>query len=223
MTEPPPIPDEAPTRELPVVPYEPTAVMDSTPDPEGLDPLLDDQADDEWPIRGPARGIRLSVVAGALLALLLVGGGFWAGATVQKSHGSSSAGAGAANRLRAAAAAGAFGGAGAAAATDSTAGTVSVVDGNVLYVITGDGALVKVTLLPSATISRNDDVKANELRPGDAVVVTGSADGSGTVTASAVAATASGVTASSGFGRGLGGGAGNFGGGSADGATGGSG
>lgn len=182
--------------------------------------------DDDWPIHGPARGIRLAIPAAGLIAILLVGAGFWGGAALQKGHGSSGgSGGGTAalvSRLRALAGATgargasgargttAAGGAGLAAgfggAAAGTIGTISVVDGNILYVLTSTGALVKVTLDPStATITRDASTNAAGLRPGDTVVVQGTTSSNGDVAATSVAATAPGVTSSR-FGGGGGGG-----------------
>jgi len=187
--------------------------------------------DDLWPTRGPARGVRLAVPAAALLAVLLVGAGFWGGATVEKHHGSSSgtSGAALASRLRSAFASarvttGASGAAGAAGASGATGfgfgggstaaatGTISVVDGKTLYVLTDTGSIVKVVLDPSTAITRDASSTAVGLRPGDTVVVQGSTTSNGSVSASSVSATAPGVS-STGAGRGFGGGGGGFGGG----------
>jgi hypothetical protein len=200
-----------------------------------LDEPLDD-SDDEWADRGPARGIRLAVPTAALVALLLVGGGFWAGAALQKSHGSSSSsGAGSAasflSRLRSTAgASGATGtgqtgttGAGAGAtgaggfglgSSAAATGTISVVDGKVLYVLTTSGALVKVTLGPSTSITRNAKSTPIDLRPGDTVVIQGATATNGNVSAASVAATAPGVSSAGGFGGG-----GRFGGSGGSGST----
>jgi hypothetical protein len=181
-----------------------------------LDEPPDEDGDDEWPDRGPSGGIRLAVPTAALVALLLVGGGFWAGAALQKSHGSSSSSGGAAasflSRFRAAAGAsgaagtgttgtsgaGGFGFGSSAAAT----GTISVVDGKVLYVLTTSGALVKVTLTPSTSITRNAKSTPIELRPGDTVVIQGATATDGNVSASSVSATAPGVSSAGAFGGG---------------------
>ncbi len=193
----------------------------TTPDDLLTSPHYEEEGDDEWPIRGPARGLRLSLPAAAIATLLLVAGGFWGGAALEKSHaGSSSASAASsfAARFRAAAAGGTtttgtsttgttgragaagggfggfgggFGGASSAAAT----GTVSVVDGKTLYILTGAGALVKVTLGTSTTITRSAAAKAVDLRPGDTVVVQGTTAKNGDVTATSVSATAPGSTA----------------------------
>ena len=79
--------------------------------------------------------------------------------------------------------------------------------------LTSSGALVKVTLDPSTTtITRNASTKANNLRPGDTVVVQGATSANGDVSATSIAATAPGVSSSrfsaGGFGGGLGSGSG---------------
>jgi hypothetical protein len=218
------------TQELP--PGEPTAEY-ATLAGEGALPGAADGAlegeDDVWPVRGPSRGIRLTLPVAVLATVLLVAGGFWAGAAVQKSHGGSSAaaaGGALAARLRAAAggtstsgtsttggAAGARGGLGFGGGFSGTVGTISVVDGQTLYVETADGSLVKVTLEPSTTISRNASSKANGLRPGDTVLVQGATAKNGDVTATSVSASAPGVTSAGGGGAGGGGGFGGGGGG----------
>ena len=184
-----------------------------------LDGPLDEDGDDEWADRGPASGIRLAVPTAALVVLLLVGGGFWAGAALQKSHGSSSSSGGSAasflSRFRAAAGASGAAGTGTTGTTGasgaggfgfgSTAaatGTISVVDGKVLYVLTTTGALVKVTLGPSTSITRNAKSTPIDLRPGDTVVVQGATATNGNVSASSVSATAPGVSSAGAFGGG---------------------
>jgi hypothetical protein len=160
-----------------------------------------DESDEQW-VSQTTHGIRLAVPAAALLAVVLVAGGFWAGAALQKSQGgSSSAVAGVAARFRSAAGAGATGGSAASrfgglfASSAGTAGTISVVDGNTLYVNdTATGSIVKVTLTKSTTITRNADAAGIDLRPGDTVTVQGATGTSGAVTATSVAATAPGVT-----------------------------
>jgi hypothetical protein len=185
----------------------------------GLDETPFGDGDDEWPDRGPAKGIRLAVPTALLLAAVLVGAGFWGGAALQKSHGSSSpsAGAGAGFLARLRAAAGAAGGTGTAGGAGSGAGgfglapsaaalgTISLVDGRVLYVLTTSGALVKVTLGPSTSITRNAKSTAVGLRPGDAVVVQGATAANGDVSASSVAATAPGAGSTGGLGGRFGG------------------
>jgi len=169
-------------------------------------------SDEEW-VSQTTHGIRLGMPAAALVALVLVAGGFWGGAELQKSQGgsSTSALAGVAARFRSAAGTGATGAAGSRfgglfASTAAAAGTISVVDGNTLYVDdTSTGSIVKVTLTKSTTITRNADATAIDLRPGDTVTVQGATGSSGAVTATSVTATAPGVSSGfAGFGGGLG-------------------
>jgi hypothetical protein len=165
-----------------------------------------EEDDDDWGARGPAKGIRLALPTAGLAVVALVAAGFWGGAVVQKNHGSSTTGAGGgagsafAARFRSRGTTGArgatggrgfggglgFGGAGSSAA----AGTISVVTGKTLYILTSAGALVKVTLGPSATITRTATTPAVGLRPGDTVVVQGTTTKSGDVAATSVSATA---------------------------------
>lgn len=214
-TESTPEPDAGHTEEYPTI----ASGLAAPSEAAGI-PADEVAEDDDWPVRGPARGIRLGVPVAALLALLLIAAGFWSGAVVEKNHGSSSAGssaaAGFAARFRTGAsgatgatgaggASGASGFSGFGGATSAAAGTISVVDGNTLYVLTAAGALVKVTLGPSTTVTRNAKSQPIDLRPGDTVVIQGATGTNGTVTATSVAATAPGVSAGGGFGRGFGG------------------
>jgi hypothetical protein len=202
------------TEEYPTVPHTPTAPL------EGADLLASDgsdDADEEW-VPQTTRGIRIGVPAAVLLAIVLVAGGFWGGAALEKSHaGTSSSVLGTlASRFRSAAtgASGASGASGAAGfrfggglggSGAAATGTISVVDGDTLYVEASTGSLVKVTLTKSTTVTRNADASAVDLRPGDTVVVQGTTS-SGTVTATSVSATAPGVSSGfAGFGRGAGG------------------
>ena len=173
----------------------------------------DGDLDEEW-VSQTTHGIRLAVPVAALAALVLVAAGFWGGAELQKSQGSTSSTlAGLAARFRGAAGAGATGASGSAAArfggfaggaAAAAAGTISVVDGNTLYVDdTATGSVVKVTLTKSTTVTRNADAAAIDLRPGDTVTVQGATGNGGAVTATSVSATAPGVSSGfRGFGRG---------------------
>lgn len=174
---------------------------------------IEDPAD-EWPVRGPARGIRLRLPLAALAASVLVAAGFWGGAVVEKGHASTSGAAAAlaarfrggagtaagAGGFRGGAAGGFTGGAGGfggatGGTTAAATGTVSVVDGNTLYILTSSGSLVKVTLGQSTTVTRNAKASAVDLRPGDTVVVQGSTGTGGNVTATSIAATGPGAAA----------------------------
>ena len=161
--------------------------------------------DDEWPVRAPAKGIRLGIPAALMLAVALVAAGFWGGAIAQKNHGTASAAAGPAAfaaRLRNAGGTGANGfqpggGTGTGGSSDTT-GTISVVNGDTLYVLTATNQLVEVKLTSSTTVTRNAKAKAVQLRPGDTVVVQGAAGKGGSVQATSVAATAKGVSPTTG-------------------------
>jgi hypothetical protein len=159
--------------------------------------------DDEWPDRGPRKGIRLSVPTVALVGLLIAAGGIWGGAALQRSHGTSSTSSSAASSFaslfgnRGAASTG--GGTGVPGALGAAAtGTVTEVSGSTVYVTNSSGNLVKVTVAPSATVTRNAKSSLGSLVVGDTVVVQGTKANNGSVTATSVSATGAGVT--SGFG-----------------------
>lgn len=188
----------------------------SSLDAAALDP------DEEWPARATAKGVRFRVPTIVLVALLLAAGAFWGGAAVQRSDGStsgSSALASLASRFAGrgggttgtggttTGGAGGFGGASAAAA----AGTITVIEGNTVYITSSSGAIVKVELSAGTKVSRNATATIPSLKPGDTVVVQGSRAKNGTVSATSFAATAAGVTTTGGFG-GFGGGGGGAGG-----------
>jgi hypothetical protein len=211
--------DDGHTEEPPAV----TQTLATPPDEPGW--LAGDDGgdgDEEW-VSQTTHGIRLGVPAAALLALVLVAGGFWGGAALQKNQAGSSTGALASVAARFRSAAGATGATGAGAAgsrfaglfggsTAGTAGTISVVNGDTLYVDdTSTGSIVKVTLTKSTTITRNADAAAIDLRPGDTVTVQGATGSSGAVTATSVSATAPGVSSSFGGFGGFGGGGGAIG------------
>jgi len=155
--------------------------------------------DDLWPVRGPAKGVRLPVPAAILLVLLVAAGGIWGGAALQRAQGSSAATTFSAARLafsHGAAGAGAFSRFASGPAAGATTGTVTVIDGSTLYITNAAGNIVKVTLTPSTTITRDATATAADLRPGDTVVIEGATAKNGTVAASSIAATAAGVTPS---------------------------
>jgi hypothetical protein len=77
-------------------------------------------------------------------------------------------------------------------------GTVTGVEGHTIYVKESGGTIVAVKIGDGATVTRNSDVKAKKIHPGDSVTVEGAKNGS-TVKASSVAATESGVESTSGF------------------------
>jgi hypothetical protein len=156
--------------------------------------------DDEWPDRGPRKGIRLSVPSVALLGLLIAAGGIWGGAALQRSHGTTTGSSSASSlaslfRSRGGAAS-LFGGGTGTTAGGATTGTVTEVSGSTLYVTNSSGDLVKVTVGPTATVDRNAASSLASLQVGDTVVVEGTKASNGSVSATSVSASAAGVTAS---------------------------
>jgi hypothetical protein len=181
----------------------------STTDPPLIHP---DDPDDDWETVSPTgRGLRVRAVTGSLVALAVLAGGFWGGVVAEKHYGSRSATTSAsALAARFAAARGAAGtgatgfsgfGGGAGAATS---GIVTGVVGDILYVTNSSGTLVKVTVGPSATITRTGKSSLSGLQTGDTVIVSGTTASNGIVSATSVRATAQGVSATGtgGFGAG---------------------
>jgi hypothetical protein len=152
-------------------------------------------ADDAWE-ELPGRPVRkrLGPVSIILAACLAAAGFFYAGVRVEKSKVGSSSGtsgiAALAARFGAAAraggtgagAAGAAGGFGGAARAGTT-GTITLIDGNNVYVTETGGTIVKVATGPGTTISVASTGTVANLHPGDTVTVTGPAGSDGTVTA----------------------------------------
>jgi hypothetical protein len=208
-----------PTGELPVnttaeIPTTPS--LDAPVPPSDLDSLFQGEQDD-WPNRGPAKGFRVPWPMAVLLVLLVASVGIWGGAYMQRHSSSSSTTAGAsafssfASRFRGT---GTGGSTPSAASSDITAGTVTDIIGNTLYVTTSSGSLVAVDVGSTTTVDRNAKSSLSALKPGDTVTVQGTKGSNGSVTAASVSATQAGVTTVGGFGgRGFGGGgAGGFGG-----------
>ena len=209
------------TSEVPVVaspPTEPVAAVDLPPTTsdgaESFEPDFGTGTDaDEWPSRGPSRSLRLRLPTAILLAMLIALGGIWGGAALQRDHGTSAGASsgfpsfpggasGTPSFLRGAAggSSGSTSGVPAAFGGGAASGTVTVIQGNTVWVTTASGSLVKVILGSSTTYTRNAKSTESALRPGDTVVVQGTKSKTGNVAATSVAATASGVTASNGFG-----------------------
>jgi len=148
----------------------------------------EDLLSEPLPVR--SRG-RLMTGAGAAFAAVTIGAlGFLGGVHVQKAQGDSAApGAGGARF-----AGGMFpgaGGQGGQTQSDATTGEVSSVDGATFYVEDASGNTIRVRAGEKAKVSRDAVTDAEEIHPGDTVVVTGRTASSGTVVATAVVATAS--------------------------------
>jgi Domain of unknown function (DUF5666) len=174
----------------------------------------DDDGDDVT-IPPRPRGRLLRPLPLALIALIIAAAGFLGGIEAQKgSEGGSGATAGlgggglpnfAALKEGRSAAGGSESktseasapgfGASSAAAT----GTVTSVEGHTIYVKESDGTTVAVKVGDGATVTRDSNVAAKKIHPGDTVTVEGSKHGS-TVQASSIAATESGVESTAGFG-----------------------
>jgi hypothetical protein len=191
------LPDQQrPIDEYPTLPRTPPL----PPQPATV-PFTDEpDADEEWAARGPTRGIRLGLPLACLLTVILTAAGFWGGAYLEKTRTTSGTGISALTaRIRSArtnttGTGGRSTPFGSNTSSPGTSGTVSIVDGNMLYILTTTGTLAKVALTPSTTITRNADSKAIDLRPGDTITVQGTTSKNGAVTATSITATAAGVS-----------------------------
>jgi hypothetical protein len=166
----------------------------------------DDQAggapvasDADWPAQVRSSGVRLrpltALCAVALIATLAV----WGGAELEKRERGSSAAAAtgfpsAALRARFASGAGGATGFGRAAGAAAATGIVTEVAGNILYLTSSSGALVKVKLTSATTYTRTAKSPQGGLTQGDTAIVQGQKNAAGVVVATSVLATAKGVT-----------------------------
>ena len=159
---------------------------------------LADGYDDDWDVAPPPRR-RLHWTTAVLVVALIVVAAFAGGILAQKHWGGSSSGGFAlpsggnlpsgfpgATSGGAASTGGGFGG----GFGGGTRGTVSYVDGNVLYVSTGSGSVVKVRVPKGLSVDRTVKANASSIRPGETVVVEGTAGANGTVKATGVTVTA---------------------------------
>ncbi len=132
------------------------------------------------------------VLAGVVLLI----GGFAGGAQVQKHWGSSSAaapstsGGGAPTGAGMPSGMGAFGQNQNRAATpgSATAGTISKIDGDTVYVQTAAGEIVTVRASDTTTVSKSTTATMADLTAGLKITVQGVADSEGVVTATAIIA-----------------------------------
>lgn len=150
---------------------------------------------DEMSAQLPGRLRRLAAPSTrtVLVSLMLVAVGF-GGGVLEARHkgvtvGSSSATAGfagaAAGRTAAAGAPGGTGGQG-----GMTFGTVKLVDGDTLYITTTNGSVVKVTTSKTTKVQVSKTSTSGDLKAGASVVVQGTADASGNVTAISISQSA---------------------------------
>lgn len=158
--------------------------------------------DGEEPVIPPRpRGRLLRPLPLALLAIAIAAAGFLGGIEAQKGSeggsGGPALGGGEPPSFASKAGAGATAAATGAPSSGGTSeaaagGTVTSVEGHTIYVKESDGTTVAVKIGDGATVTRDSNVSAKKIHPGDTVTVEGSKHGS-TVRASSVAATESGV------------------------------
>jgi hypothetical protein len=82
------------------------------------------------------------------------------------------------------------------AAGGSTFGTVKIVDGDTIYLTTADGSVVKVTTSKSTKLQVSSAGSASDLATGATVVVQGTTDASGNLTATSISQSSTGAAGS---------------------------
>jgi hypothetical protein len=150
--------------------------------------------------------IKLPKITTSLVAAALICAGFIGGALAEKHLGGSSssgrpnisfAGTGTGTRTGAGGGGtggffgrGGTGGTGSAGGTGGSAitGTVTVVSGDKLYVTAADGSVYTVTTSGTTTVNVTKVGTFSQLKPGQSVVIAGSNDGNGNVTATSITA-----------------------------------
>jgi hypothetical protein len=149
------------------------------------DPFADDLGA-QLEARAPRRYVTRTTVV--LAGLVMLAGGFLAGAQVQKHFGTPPAATTTANRNATFAGGGFRGGAtpGARAAASVTTGKVKLVDGTTVYVEKADGTVVTVRTSGSTTVEVAQKGALTDLAPGMTVSVEGPSTGQDTVAASKV-------------------------------------
>ena len=96
---------------------------------------------------------------------------------------------GAGGGFGAAGAGGGFGGAGGGAGGNATVGTIKLVDGSPVYVQTSAGGIVQVSTSAGTKVTVSSTVPVKNLEPGETVIVEGSKNTSGGVTATSISQT----------------------------------
>lgn len=202
------MPDQQPTTHDPAAQTSQTVADEPTDELDPDDWLDEPDEADELPPR-PRRRL-LTPIPLALLAVLLIAGGFIGGVEIQKGEESSAstggAAAGAASRFAAlrggaggtgagktatgGGAGGGFPGAGAGGSRPTT-GTVAYLAGNTLYVTNPEGNTVKVNTSAATSVTKSVKTKVNGIHPGETVTVTGATSG-GAVSAESISVGSSG-------------------------------
>jgi hypothetical protein len=210
--------DEQPTLSHPIV----ESVETPPEEPAGadFDPLAeeDDWGDEPGQPRRP-RGRLLAPIPVALLAILLLACGFFAGVEVEKGQTSSSssgapaglasglaalqggsskaAGAGTPTAATGSGAPSGFPGAAAGGGGGITTGEVAYVRGNTLYVTDSEGNTVKVLSSAGASVTKTVTTKARKIHPGETVLIRGTTGKDGVLSASSISVSSSSTSASS--------------------------
>jgi hypothetical protein len=135
-----------------------------------------------------------------LVSLILASVGFGGGVLEARHKGVTTSPASTGGAFTAAAAARTGAAAGQGGAGSMTFGTVKLVDGDTIYLTTTDGSVVKVTTSNSTKVQVSTTSASTALTAGATVVVQGTADASGNVTATSISqsATSSAAPASTG-------------------------
>jgi hypothetical protein len=161
--------------------------IDDESDEDGWDA---DENHQELPPR--PRGRLLRPLPLFLVALIVAAAGFLGGVLAQKgSEGGAGVGGPEGGSLPPFAAQAGGSGGGSSEGGAAASGTVTGVRGHTIYVKESDGTTVAVKVGDGATVTRDSNVAAKKIHPGDTVTVEGSKHGS-TVKASSVAASESG-------------------------------
>jgi hypothetical protein len=203
--------------------HDPT--IDTTPLDYDAEPENEWLEEPEQTPRRPRRRL-LAPVPVTLLVVLLLAGAFFAGVEVEKGQTSSGTSAGLPAGLSALrsrlgtggaassgsssstrgssgggfAGAGGFSGAGGGSfpGGGATTGEVSFASGNTLYVTSSEGNTVKVSAPAGTKVSKTVSTNLNSIHPGDTVVVRGTQNKNGSVSASSISISSSGGSSNSG-------------------------
>ena len=141
-----------------------------------------------------------------LVALVVASAGFLGGIVVGKHYGSSGSPASAFSRFAAGASAtartgagsgtglaGRGGGGGEFAAGNATIGTIKLIDGSTVYVQTPEADIVQVSTSAGTKVTASSTVPVKDLQPGETVIVEGSKNSTGGVTATSISQTSLGA------------------------------
>ena len=150
--------------------------------------------------------VKLPSLTLVLVTLVVASAGFLGGIVVGKHYGSSGSGspASAFSRFAAGASATARTGSGAGlggrasgggefAAGNATIGTIKLIDGGTVYVQNPGGNIVQVSTSPGTKVTASSTVRVKDPQPGETVIVEGSKNSTGGVTATSISQTSLGA------------------------------